>query len=501
MEVKIESLNGSLPEGSYISVKIGDVQKQTLYNPEKLYRFPQACRHGKIDIYQRVGTCEITWEAEQPETKLCKAMGTSGDTGIKLQVSMTLHVGKGLEKTDLDASFEGKPEKRRTGEKAKNYLKEHDLESLMTAAMRALLKSMPEDPVAFLCNFIGSSVDGRKPTETQANVEDLHRQLAAAETKLMESEARRSELQRKLKDIQEKACTTKPVSVLEGGSFVKYYKAHILPAVHKNMFDRVLAPRTAAAVPSEPKPPQVLGKKEAAPSPIPTSEAKAAPPDFTSNQHEVVHVQDPGTAEKSVGTMWWNMPSSGTWVMQRLDSSETEVVVPGLTCTMHDAGHVQQPSKMEQPAGGSWWHMPSSGTWVMRRLSSSARKVRQDQIKDLSVKEYRVHAQNVLLGAVSDGRLLAALEEVIAEERAKTDPGYEASTKPHDPPCGSDQVEVHKHVPSNQSAPAEQATETVNFEEIKTGIREALVSALESGQLLQEIAQIRKEYLLDPAFS
>jgi len=112
MEVKVKEVDGSLPQGSYISVRVGDVQKQTQYNPEKLYRFPEARRYGKVDVYQRVGTCDISWSADEPETKLCKAMGVSGDTGIRLQVCMTRPVGKDLESIEVTTPVAAK--KRQT---------------------------------------------------------------------------------------------------------------------------------------------------------------------------------------------------------------------------------------------------------------------------------------------------------------------------------------------------------------------------------------------------
>eukprot|EP00421_Protoceratium_reticulatum_P049312 CAMPEP_0168432122 /NCGR_PEP_ID=MMETSP0228-20121227/38731_1 /TAXON_ID=133427 /ORGANISM="Protoceratium reticulatum, Strain CCCM 535 (=CCMP 1889)" /LENGTH=171 /DNA_ID=CAMNT_0008446245 /DNA_START=81 /DNA_END=592 /DNA_ORIENTATION=- len=171
MEVRVEDVDNALPEGSYISVRFGDVQKQTQYDAKKLYRFPEARRFGKVDVYRRMGTCDVHWNLDQPESRTCTVLGSAGDGKVRLKVSMT-RPASGLlpgaqEAQDLTMPTAARgpgnafapdaraSKSREASVQAKRYLMENDVEGILTSAMRALLKAMPEDAPKFLCDFIG----------------------------------------------------------------------------------------------------------------------------------------------------------------------------------------------------------------------------------------------------------------------------------------------------------------------------------------------------------
>lgn len=170
MEVRVEAETGApLPDGSYIAVRIGDIQKQTLYDPRKVYRFPEARRFGKIDLYSRVGTCDLVWGADQPEARVCKVVTADGDSGTRLKVHVSRPTGAAAKNAAANQIVQGaaadpavdsptKPSAKGkdASASAKRYLQEHDVEGILTGAMRALLKAMPEDAPGFLCNYITS---------------------------------------------------------------------------------------------------------------------------------------------------------------------------------------------------------------------------------------------------------------------------------------------------------------------------------------------------------
>lgn len=172
MEVRVEDVDDALPEGCYISVRFGDVQKQAQYDAKKLYRFPDARRFGKVDIYSRIGTCDLHWNTDQPETRTCMAVGGSDNNGVRLRVSMSRPLGVGWQGDQAAApapppmglAASGAPaataaraaKSKEVSALAKQYLQEHDVEGILTGAMRALLKSMPEDAPTFLCDYISS---------------------------------------------------------------------------------------------------------------------------------------------------------------------------------------------------------------------------------------------------------------------------------------------------------------------------------------------------------
>jgi len=184
MEVQVEVDNAAaiLPEGSYVAVRMGDFQKQKQYDSKNVYRFNDAKRFGRIDIYQRTGTCDFVWGAESPEMRTCKVVSSGGDTGIRLRVATrmagALAGGRPsatniqlppIEKSSVSLAQkvpkEGKGAKAKEASAvAKKYLLENDVEGILTSSMRALLKEMPEDAPAFLCKFI-QDYYGRKKME------------------------------------------------------------------------------------------------------------------------------------------------------------------------------------------------------------------------------------------------------------------------------------------------------------------------------------------------
>eukprot|EP00927_Polykrikos_kofoidii_P002854 TRINITY_DN11141_c0_g1_i1.p1 TRINITY_DN11141_c0_g1~~TRINITY_DN11141_c0_g1_i1.p1 ORF type:complete len:330 (-),score=56.53 TRINITY_DN11141_c0_g1_i1:88-1077(-) len=164
MEVNVEAMDNSLPAGTFIAVRVGDVQKQTQYDPLKTYRFPEARRFGKVDVYQRVGTCDLTWGAEEPETRTCKAIGPTGDTGIRLKVAMS-RPPKGAVVKEQPQEASTKVPKKEASASAKRYLQENDVEGILTGAMRALLKTMPMDAPTFLCDYIRRQYGRTEPSK------------------------------------------------------------------------------------------------------------------------------------------------------------------------------------------------------------------------------------------------------------------------------------------------------------------------------------------------
>jgi len=170
----------------------------------------------------------------------------------------------------------------------------------MTGAMRALLKKMPDDPAAFLCNYISSSTHGSNDsclastTTTLQEATDLRRRLAAAETKLRESESRCGELQHQMQALKEKANLAKRVNIIDGGHFLSYYRANLLPGAQTDVFSRLHASSGW---------PVAVGK-------IRLSNAAAG-----TSSKEIEITTRPDFVVQPIGMCWWSRPSVGTWVM------------------------------------------------------------------------------------------------------------------------------------------------------------------------------------------
>lgn len=162
MEIRISALDGvRIPDDCVVNVSVGDVQKQARYDPRKLYRFKDPKRVAKIDLYQQIGSCDVTWNIDEPASVSCVATGSSGP-GIKLNVNVAPVIAKDPKEKATDKS-----DKADASNKARQYLKDHAVEDLLTKAMRELLKAMPQDSHKFLAEYIINR--GATPSSPIAN--------------------------------------------------------------------------------------------------------------------------------------------------------------------------------------------------------------------------------------------------------------------------------------------------------------------------------------------
>mmetsp|Transcript_54529 Transcript_54529/g.145535 ORF Transcript_54529/g.145535 Transcript_54529/m.145535 type:complete len:458 (-) Transcript_54529:176-1549(-) len=160
MQVRVESLGASnLPEGCYVAVRFGDVQKQSQYDPSKIYRFSEMRRFGKIDLYQKVGTGDLNWNMNQTHEQVCNVDGPLG-AAIQLKVSLSA-----VSPPDVKSSVPTPREARAkvASDKARTYLGEHGIENLLAGTMRSLLKAMPEDPSHFIIDYIARTAPPKTP--------------------------------------------------------------------------------------------------------------------------------------------------------------------------------------------------------------------------------------------------------------------------------------------------------------------------------------------------
>jgi len=175
MEIKVEGLDNSLPSKCYIGIRAGGVQKQALYDAKTAYRFPEVKRNSKIDIFRRIGTCDLAWSCDGHESRVCTALDPNKtDTGMRMRVSMTrlsaapksskVAVQSGAAAAAAAAAAKGPANnaKAEAAAKSAKYISEHGVEDILTAAMRALLKQLPDDAPSFLCDFIATNYGSGK---------------------------------------------------------------------------------------------------------------------------------------------------------------------------------------------------------------------------------------------------------------------------------------------------------------------------------------------------
>merc|ERR1719440_1475692 len=92
MEVCVQAAAGcSMPTGTYVAVKVGDVLKQGRYEANRAYHFPQAERRrtAKVDVFKHVGSCVVPVDPEvslSSDFKVSSVDKSVGDLRLRVNV-------------------------------------------------------------------------------------------------------------------------------------------------------------------------------------------------------------------------------------------------------------------------------------------------------------------------------------------------------------------------------------------------------------------------------
>jgi len=151
----VEPLDGKdLSNDMYIGVRVGDHQKLSrISSTGRSYRFPEQVykdrKHGRLDVYQRVGGCCIGVDNEKDkEQEVLVNVKHLGD--IRLRVGLDVKTAKSKKTADLEV-----PEKKALGPKAiaiQEYMETHGIEIRLNEVMQDLLREKPEDPAQFMAD-------------------------------------------------------------------------------------------------------------------------------------------------------------------------------------------------------------------------------------------------------------------------------------------------------------------------------------------------------------
>lgn len=148
MELKVETADGSsLPKGCFVSVRVGDVQKQRRYETKGAFQFPAPAhsRKAKIDLYMHVGTASISVGPEDRTGEVNVNALEPGAPQPRLKVVSTL-------KQEAPQDRENKMSNVK--KEAVEYLSKWLIQERLGEAVKALLQKRPEDPIEFICGFL-----------------------------------------------------------------------------------------------------------------------------------------------------------------------------------------------------------------------------------------------------------------------------------------------------------------------------------------------------------
>lgn len=155
MEIRLDAAEGQqLPGDCFLSMRVGDMQKQSRFAPSRTYKFPEATdpksHYGRIEVFQRVGHVTMNLDSFEKAEKHVQVPFVGGLSHLKA-LSMKCSV-KGMDANRPRS--EKRSRKKERLDAAQAYLQDHRLEELLADAMREVIHSKPKDPHTFLSNLI-----------------------------------------------------------------------------------------------------------------------------------------------------------------------------------------------------------------------------------------------------------------------------------------------------------------------------------------------------------
>jgi len=156
MEVTIVGAEG-LPEAPYLSMRVGEVRKQAMFQPGECFRFDvkKTPRHFQVDIFEKVGSKQVSLADFLPLTE-------NGEQQERIEVSsrngscMKLDLKVALKDAASTATAIGvkKLAQHEAALKAKHYLDGHAVLTFLQGMIHELLAAQPEDPVGFMSAYL-----------------------------------------------------------------------------------------------------------------------------------------------------------------------------------------------------------------------------------------------------------------------------------------------------------------------------------------------------------
>ncbi|CAJ1362844.1 unnamed protein product, partial [Effrenium voratum] len=153
MEIRIDALEGlATPKDTFVSMRIGDYQKQSRFGSSKTYRFPQMedpHAFARIEVFHRVGhlTVNLGNLQSNENVEVPVDMPQLSSLPMKLVVQN--------DKAMFAKADKMKSEKAQSKrDEAQRYLAEHHVEEVIADAIREVIHEKPSDPHTFLSNQI-----------------------------------------------------------------------------------------------------------------------------------------------------------------------------------------------------------------------------------------------------------------------------------------------------------------------------------------------------------
>lgn len=160
MEVRLEPAEGKavppMPQETFVSLRIGDVQKQSRLGAPRTYKFPDPGEgrrnFARIEVFKRVGHATVSFTGDGDFQNLEVPCQLDGFNAIPMRLMVT-----GTNEQKLLDAAEKKGRAKVRVDAAARYLAQHHLEELLADCMREVIFNKPDDPHAFLSQMILSN--------------------------------------------------------------------------------------------------------------------------------------------------------------------------------------------------------------------------------------------------------------------------------------------------------------------------------------------------------
>jgi len=169
MEIRMDAVPGETPPpDTFVSMRVGDVQKQTRFEKSRTYRFPnpEDARGGiaRIEVFKRIGTMTVPLDAfrsdgEEPQEEVPVVnVPCSFPNFNRLSVRLDVKSAQGKTTMSPEKTLPApeSPKKSRAKNRldaAQQYLTNFNIEEQLADAMRFVIRDRPADPYTYLSDL------------------------------------------------------------------------------------------------------------------------------------------------------------------------------------------------------------------------------------------------------------------------------------------------------------------------------------------------------------
>eukprot|EP00929_Paragymnodinium_shiwhaense_P088485 TRINITY_DN487_c0_g1_i1.p1 TRINITY_DN487_c0_g1~~TRINITY_DN487_c0_g1_i1.p1 ORF type:complete len:495 (+),score=140.79 TRINITY_DN487_c0_g1_i1:96-1580(+) len=171
MEIRLDTVNSleTLPKDMFVSMRVGDSQKQTRLAATRSFKFPVDAKgkhgpFGRVEVFRRIGAATVPLD-QQVDGAQELEVGCSDMELSCLRLRLAVNAGAGGNAMQAPSSPLKAASHKGKFDQAKLYLDEHNLEEVIAAAMREVIRERPADPLKYLTENligIGKNVNGKE---------------------------------------------------------------------------------------------------------------------------------------------------------------------------------------------------------------------------------------------------------------------------------------------------------------------------------------------------